>query len=267
MNTVVLLGDNIGHSLSPRLHNYLFERHDISLRYELMPLRASEVLSAVERMKRGDYRGANVTSPYKERVLPAVDGMSESAATIGAVNTILFEYGDAIGYNTDLAGIAYALDPHLPEVPFSAAVIGTGGAARAALCYLLDHDGLDSVTIYSRDRERAARLADGWDGRVVGESLEKFAPVDMVVHATPIGLPGNPGQVIDESKLVGSEILFEMIYSPVRTPLVESAERVGMRIVSGVDMFVGQALEAFRIWTGVEVRPDEIPPDLFAEVG
>lgn len=265
MNTVVLLGDNIRHSLSPLLHNYLFERYDVPLRYELMPIRASELLSAVERMKRGAYRGANVTSPYKQRLFPAIDGMSESVAAIGAVNTILFEYGDAVGHNTDVVGIAHALTPHLPESSFSAAVIGTGGAARAALRYLLDRANLSSVTVYSRDLERAARLADDWGERVAGAALDRFAPADLVVHATPVGLPGNPGQVLDESSLAGSGTLFEMIYAPARTPLVESAERAGMRIVSGLDMFVGQALESFRIWTGIEVSPEEVPYDLLLE--
>jgi shikimate dehydrogenase len=264
---VVLIGDNIAHSRSPRIHNHLFERFALPLRYELMPLASDDVLPALELMKREGYRGANVTSPHKQRVMAGLDRLSDEAARIGAVNTILFEDGKAIGHNTDTAGFARSLaGVSLLDSPFSAAILGTGGAALAALYVLLALPSLTSLVLYSRDPERARAIAWAWDdARLRGDELARFAPADLVVHATPVGLAGDRGSLLTAGDLRGSALLYEMIYSPAETPLLREAARAGMATIGGAAMFIGQAARAFELWTGIAVDERDMPGDLFTE--
>ena len=265
---VVLLGHNIEHSLSPAIHNFLFDKYRLPLQYELLDLEREEVIPTLRTLKRGGYRGANVTSPYKQTVLVELDNISEEAETIGAVNTIVFDHGRAIGHNSDSYGFAWSLagDPLL-ERPFSAAVLGTGGAAMAAVFHLLRQTGLTQLALYSRDQSRAERVVAGWnDPRVVGHALENFTAADLVVHATPVGMAGTPGQILETEQLRGTALLYEMIYAPSETALTRSAREAGARVLTGSQMLLGQAARAFYLWTGIEVEPGDLPAGIFSEI-
>lgn len=259
MQRIVLIGSNIAHSRSPHIHNTLFRKYDLPYRYELMPLDPEQVLPALDLMKRGGYRGANVTSPHKQIIMPGLDRLSDEARAVGAVNTIVFENGMATGHNTDVAGFDRSLSDHMSsDAPFTAALLGTGGAALAAIHVLLRKEGLRSLTVYSRDQGRAESAAGRWnDSRVQGRSLDLFSPADLVVHATPVGLTGNPGSLFDAERLRGCGLLYEMIYSPAETALMRAARDAGVRAVGGMGMFIAQALGAFRLWTGIEADPEE----------
>jgi shikimate dehydrogenase len=216
-------------------------------------------------MKEGEYRGANVTSPHKQIVMSGLDELSEEARVIGAANTIVFEGGKATGHNTDVAGFASSLSDAMPfEDPFTAAVLGTGGAARAAIYVLLRRKGLRSLIVYSREGSRAEAVAAMWnDPRVHGESLDRFTGADLAVHATPVGLAGAPGALLDREHLRGTGLLYEMIYSPAETALMRHAREAGVRAIGGGGMFIGQGLAAFTLWTGMTADPAEVPDDLF----
>jgi shikimate dehydrogenase len=247
---VALIGEHISHSRSPAFHNALFERHGLPLRYELMPLAANELAGAIARMKEGGYRGANVTSPHKERIVALLDELSSEARRLGAVNTILFENGRAIGYNTDGAGFARTLrDEPLRAGPHTAAVLGAGGAAASAVDVLLASPHLASLIIYSRTLERAFSLAARFsDDRLAPSTLDRFAPADLVVHATPVGMAAHPGALLNAEQLHGVGLLYEMIYAPEETELMRRARSAGARIVNGEGMLRAQAEESFRIW-------------------
>ena len=261
MQLIVLIGGNIAHSRSPRLHNHLFERYALPYRYELMPLAVDEVVGALEMMKRGGYRGANVTSPHKRAVLPALDALSPEAGAIGAVNTIVIDDGRAVGHNTDTRGFEESIGDHpLLAAPFTANIIGTGGAAQAAAYVLKGMENLQQLTIYSRGADTGTSAAARWgDPRIHGRSLADYAPADLVIHATPLGLAGSSALPLDPAHLHGSRLLYEMIYSPAVTPLMQAARDRGIETIGGGRMFVGQALEAFRLWTGVEAAEEEVP--------
>jgi shikimate dehydrogenase len=266
---IVLIGSAIAHSRSPYLHNHLFDRYHLPYRYELMPLREEEVVHAIGTMKRGGYRGANITSPHKQVALPALDELSEEARAIGAVNTIIFDAGRAVGHNTDARGFARSLDDQ-PVVRdrFTAAILGTGGAAMAAAYALLAIPGLRTLTLYSRDAARAQAAAGRWnDPRVAGESRANFTPADLLINATPVGLPGRPGIPLDPDLLPGTTLLYEMIYSPAETALARSARERGIATMNGRAMFEGQAIEAFRLWTGREVGREGVPEGIWEGFG
>jgi shikimate dehydrogenase len=264
MEEIVLIGSNIGHSRSPRLHNFLFEKFDLPYHYRLMPLEPDELPVVLEELKRGGYRGANVTSPYKQLLFAGMERLSEEAITIRAVNTILIEQGSATGFNTDTYGVSQAIRGHeIIGSDFTAAVIGTGGAAASAIHALLAEPGLRHLTIYSRSQERALEEAGRWDdGRIDGERLDRFRSTDLVIHATPVGLAGDGNALLSELQLDGVRVLFEMIYSPAETVLVRRARRAGAEIIPGMAMFLHQALRSFRLWTGIPVSINDIPETL-----
>jgi shikimate dehydrogenase len=268
MEKVVLIGRNIEHSLSPAIHNFLFDRFDLPLQYELLDLTREEVVPTLRRLKRGGYRGANVTSPYKQSVLIELDSFSDEVETIGAVNTIVFDHGRAIGHNTDSYGFAWSLKGEpLLDREFTAAVLGTGGAAMAAIFHLLRLPSLTSITLYSRDCARAEHVVAGWnDPRLHPAALTDFTAADLVVHATPVGMPGTPGQLLTSEQLDRVALLYEMIYAPSETGLTRAARDAGARVVTGSQMLLGQAARAFYLWTGIEVEPGDLPAGIFAEL-
>jgi shikimate dehydrogenase len=255
MEKIVLIGEHIGGSRSPAFHNALFREYGLPYCYELMPLGPDEVDDAIRMMKGGGYRGANVTAPHKSRVISSLDRLSATAERLGAVNTILFRDGKALGFNTDVDGVSATLrgDP-IVRRPFSAAVLGAGGAAMAAIDALLAEPHLESLTIYARHRAVAQAAAGHMsDARLLAADLASFTPVDVVIHATPVGTDAAPGAVLDQEQLCGVRLLFDMIYVPSETELMRRARRAGARTVNGEAMLVGQAVEAFRVWTGIDV--------------
>lgn len=249
---IVLLGRNIAHSRSPSFLNPIFRRRNLPWIYELMPLEPDELPTAFARMKQGGYRGANVTSPYKEAVLPYLDDLSPESERIGAVNTIRFDAGRAFGTSTDIIGFRKSLEGE-PVVAgeFSATVVGTGGAARAAVEVLLGYDTLRDLRLASRSRDRAALELERWGdrrGRAITTGAE--AAADLIVHATPIGLPGRPGTLLQAADLEGCRLLYDMIYGPGETELMRIARKAGVRVRDGGEMFEGQALAAVEVWGG-----------------
>ncbi|MBK8912858.1 MAG: hypothetical protein IPM61_16260 [Chlorobi bacterium] len=281
---VVLLGQNIAHSLSPFLHNALFRRHRLPFVYGLFPIAASELPSAVEMMKRGGYAGANVTSPHKELLFQLVDTRDPIAKRVRAVNTVVFRDGAAAGYNTDVQGFRWSLESTVDGgigAFRTAAMLGTGGAARAAIAALLDSPNLKKLTLYSRTLPRAVAETARWnDPRIIPAQIEHFAPAELVVNATPVGLAADASSTDIFGGLFGTEearsqageragagdddraprcqLFYDMIYRPATTPLMAIAKRAGVPAMNGLRMFAAQAAESFRLWTGVDASPAEL---------
>ena len=257
----VLLGSNIAHSRSPALLNHLFHRFQLPFHYELLECAPEEIGELLRRFPEEGIVGANVTSPHKERVISHLSGLSGSARAIGAANTIVRRNGRFIGANTDVAGVVATLrgDPLL-ERSFRAAVLGTGGAARAVAHALLRYDTLQSLTFHSRDRLRAEYIAAAdADPRVRGTTYDRFPAADLVVNATPVGLPGNHGVLIPADALRGCALFFDLVYAVRVTAQMEEARSSGARAINGEVMFLTQAAASFRLWTGITIRRSDLP--------
>lgn len=265
---LALIGERIAHSRSPAIHNAFAAHHNLLLDYSLLPTPPSELAATIDSLRGGEWRGANITTPYKEEVCALLDALDPECERIGAVNTIVVERNGMLrGCNTDIAGVAFVLrDEPVVQSSYTAAVIGTGGAARAAVEALLADTNLQSLVLYSRSAERARSIAARWnDTRVQSGALDTFAPVDIVIHATPLGMTESEA-VLETSALRGTNVLVEMIYAPAVTELMRRAQRAGVRTTGGMGMLMGQALESFRLWTGIEPQlgklPDEVLDDL-----
>ncbi|HEX6290797.1 MAG TPA: shikimate dehydrogenase [Herpetosiphonaceae bacterium] len=261
-----LIGDPVGHSVSPALHNAAFSYHGLPDRYVLWHTPAAELAQRVEALRQPGMRGANVTLPHKTAVLPLLDVIDPVAEAVGAVNTLVHGPDDRIyGSNTDVPGFLRALR----VVDFQPAgravvVLGAGGAARAVIYGLL-HAGIHALTIVNRTVERAETLlADGLAtidddphllalapddpelGRVIGEA-------DALINATSVGLDGRSLPIAEE--LITPDLLVvDLIYH--HTPLLQAAAQRGAHTQNGVEMLVQQGALSFEAWTGLAAPVD-----------
>ena len=261
---VGLIGAGIGGSLTPAMHEeegsqlglrYVYRRIDLEA-LELDATALPELLVAAERM---GYNGLNVTYPCKQLVIPLLDELSDDARALGAVNTVLLKDGKRIGHNTDWSGFARAFRRGLPDVSLERVVqLGAGGAG-AAVAHAALTMGARTLTLFDVDASRARILADELQQRFpaaavrAGESLaETLAQANGLIHATPTGMAKLPGLPLPAELLHRDLWVADIVYFPIRTELLQAAEALGCRTLSGGGMAVYQAVDAFRIFTGLE---------------
>jgi len=251
---VGLVGTGIAPSLSPALHEreadllglrYLYRRLDLD-ELGLPPERIGDLLAAA---RLTGYDGLNITHPCKQLVLGHLDELDPTAAALGAVNTVIFRDGKAIGHNTDVTGFARAMRTGLPDVPLHRVVLLGAGGAGAACAHALDTAHL---TVFDRDEARAAALASRLGHRAeLGRSLpDALATADGLVHATPTGMDAHPGLPLPGDLLDPRLWVADVVYRPLTTALVETARARGCRVLDGGRMAVFQAADAFRLFTG-----------------
>jgi shikimate dehydrogenase len=251
-NFVGILGWPLQHTLSPVIHNAAFRRLDLDWTYLSFPVEPESLTDAVAGLRALSARGANVTMPHKETVVPMLDEIGGDAATTGAVNTIENVGGRLVGHNTDVDGFRQFLDGDagVQVAGRPVCVLGSGGAARAVVAALGSLGA--NVTVVARDPERAelvAALAGAsiatWDERAAAVSSSS-----VVVNSTPLGMNGE--EVVSADSLHDRQVVVDLIYQPARTPLLEAAREAGADAWGGLGMLVHQAAASFRIWTGQE---------------
>lgn len=257
---VALLGHPVGHSLSPRLHNAAFKGQGLNMVYLAFDVEPAELPAAVAGLRALGVVGANITVPYKETILPLLDRVDPVAGRIGAVNTVVNQGGMLIGHNTDIAGFRETLRRLLPggAAGHTCLVVGAGGAARAVLAALIE-EGAATVLVCNRTLERAVHLcqAAGTWGQThcqvlpVGEIEEGVHRADILVNATPVGLPGMVKNfTIPVDRLDSRHVLVDLVYGEEITSLVQAAQARGARAVDGRIMLVLQAACSYQLWTG-----------------
>lgn len=248
-----VIGSPISHSLSPLIHRHWLsalgmEGSYAATRVEPVSLRA--FLAA--RREDPRWRGANVTAPHKQAVLELLDWIEDDAAEAGAVNCIYRDDRGLAGANTDLDGIAEALaDLDLAGRPV--AILGGGGAARAALQWLRAH-GCGEVALVLRRPEAGASMPGARAVRFE-EAAHTIRTAYLTVNATPLGLAGGvpmPIQLVDALQAAEGVAAFDMVYRPLETPFLAAARARGLRVIDGLTMLVGQARRSFRLFFGAE---------------
>ncbi|RZT07598.1 shikimate dehydrogenase [Kribbella sp. VKM Ac-2569] len=252
-----LVGSGIEPSLSPALHEA--EAAALGLRY-VYRLLDSDVLEGdlgelVRTARRLGYDGLNVTHPYKQAVIAHLDELSDDAAELGAVNTVVYSGDGAVGYNTDWTGFAGSFTEGLPDVPMRRIVqLGAGGAG-AAVAYALLSLGAGQLTIVDSEAQRAVELADRLaDRRVFHASQDGLADLvanaDGLVNASPIGMAQYPGVPLPEALLRRELWVADIVYRPLETELLRRARAAGCRTLDGGGMAVLQAAHALELFTG-----------------
>lgn len=257
MQNYALLGEKLGHSLSPLIHRHILDMLGEQGNYinlELVPDRLPDVPKAL--MVLG-FAGVNVTIPYKQKIMPYLDEIAPEAARIGAVNTICLRDGRAVGHNTDYAGFSLMLQAEgIAVAGQRAVVLGAGGAAAAAVAALLDA-GAASVTVLGRDPARLEELHGRFPAIAVGmlAAHEQIAG-DLLVNTTPVGMhPQVDGCPLPERVIGRFAAVADCVYNPTPTVLVRTASRLGLRACCGLSMLVFQAVRAQEIWQQRTIAP------------
>lgn len=250
-----LVGLPVMHSVSPHMHNVAFESAGINGVY--LPLEVRDVKSFITRMVHPatreidwNLRGLSVTAPHKSTVVECLDWIEPTAKEIGAVNTIVVDGDKLRGFNTDAAGL---IEPSLKLAGtfkgLRVAVIGAGGAARAAVWALLQQHA--NVTLFARDVAKARALGQAFDVSYAALASASFAGYDLVINATPLG----SGELIDQTpataeQLTGAHYVYDLVYNPIETRLLKEACKAGCKTIRGLEMLVAQAKFQFELWTG-----------------
>jgi shikimate dehydrogenase len=253
---VGLIGAGIGTSLSPALHEREAAELDLDYAYRLIEIGDRDVGELLDRVRRAGFRGVNVTHPCKQEVVAHLDELSDDAATLQAVNTVVFDGGRATGHNTDTTGFAEHLARHLPDAGLDHVVLlGAGGAGTAVGLAAL-RLGAGRLTIVDVDREQAQVCARRL-GAELG-TLESVADADGLIHATPTGMEGHAGLPLDEELLHPGLWVAEVVYRPLETELLRRARELGCRTLDGGGMAVFQAADSFELFTGLEPDRDRM---------
>lgn len=258
MAALYLIGDPVAHSLSPAMQNAAFDALGLPHRYELLRVAAADLPAAIERVRRDDVLGANVTIPHKEAVARLVDALEETALRIGAVNT-LFKRGTTLyGDNTDVGGFADALAECGVDVAGRTVLVrGAGGAARACAYHLVRSGA--NVVITDRTPERADALAQAIMAATTGRPrsvgvAREMPPVlgrhEIVVNATSLGLHGE--DALEGVDLPSSTVVVDIVATAAETPLIARARAAGCVAVDGLLMLLHQGARAFKLWTGLD---------------
>jgi shikimate dehydrogenase len=252
-----VIGSPVRHSLSPVLHNAAFAATGLDWVYVALDVREGTVPDALAGVRALGIGGLSVTMPHKEAVAAACDRLSDDAAVLGAVNCVVLDDGELVGHNTDGPGFVAALAADGVTVASRRCVVlGAGGAARS-VALAVARAGAADVAVVNRTEERARRAVEqlGPCGRVVAlaELHDSVAAADLVVNATPVGM-GDPGPgdlPLDPGLLHAGQVVVDLVYQPLETPLVAAARERGAVAMNGVPMLVHQAAVAFELWTGV----------------
>jgi shikimate dehydrogenase len=255
MKRFAILGHPVAHSLSPKLHNAVFQSLGLNdHHYEALDVLPEQLADVLQKMRAGDYQGFSVTIPHKQTIIPLLDELSNTAKKVGAVNTVIRrDDGTLFGENTDYAGFRKSLE----EAKVSsgkALVLGSGGAAQAVIAVLKDLGF--QVTVTSRSER---------DGTVSYDQLNPEDDYAVIVNTTPVGMSPNVDQspLTDPSWFRKDRTYVDVIYNPKMTKFLQMAEQAGANIITGDRMFLWQAVEQAKMFTG----RDEIPsPHLFMKV-
>lgn len=248
-----LLGEKLGHSLSPQIHKLIYRELAINGEYDLLEVQKSELDYTVQHLSE-KYVGVNVTIPYKVEVIRNLTFVSPEAKSIGAVNTIHFVQGEKRGYNTDYFGFGSLLrHNNIILENKDVVVLGSGGAARAVLQYLVDNK-VKSITVASRNPQEVINKFSDFEVlanfRFVNyDQLAMTKGGDIIVNTTPIGMyPRTAESPVTKEIVAGYAAVVDLIYNPVETLLMRYAHASGCKTCNGFYMLVAQAVAAEEIW-------------------
>jgi shikimate dehydrogenase len=252
-----VIGWPISHSRSPIIHGYWLKRHGIDGCYTRVPVEPEKLETFLRTLESAGFAGCNVTIPHKEQAFNVVERADESTERLGAVNTVFIREGKILGTNTDGEGFLNSLKTGVPGLELKnqrAVILGAGGAAMAIANALL-LQGMLEVTIVNRSFDKAELLRRRFGERIVPEEWSRRADVledaALLVNTTSLGMTGQPELNIDLSRLSGKAVVTDIVYTPLRTQLLEDAAARGNAVVEGLGMLLHQAVRGFELWFGL----------------
>lgn len=257
MKKACVIGWPINHSRSPLIHGYWLKQHGIEGSYTRQPVEPHNLSGFLSSLEEAGYSGCNVTIPHKEHSFKLVSPADQTTERLGAVNTVFLRNGKTLGTNTDGEGFINSLLTHVPHFSCKntrVVVLGAGGASLAVVNAILEQ-GASEVVVLNRTREKAENLrirfgrnvkpAD-WD-----DVSDQISECSLLVNTTSLGMKGQPDLAIDLGRLDHTAVVADIVYTPLRTPLLEAAAHRGNLTVEGLGMLLHQAVRGFSLWFGV----------------
>lgn len=244
-----LFGKPVGHSLSPLMHNAAMT--DLKYRGYYFAFQVENLAAAIQGVRGLGLRGVSVTMPFKEEVLSHLDEVDPAAARIGAVNTIVNDRGCLKGYNTDWLGMVESIEEHFNISGKVVLILGSGGAARAAIYGIKARGGFPLLA--GRNRDKTMAMAGEWGIPFVGMGDVSQVRADVLINTTPIGMAPDAGVSPLPKDVPGNfPWVMDMIYRPVETQLLKDAREAGSAVIDGLGMFISQGMAQFKLWTDLE---------------
>jgi shikimate dehydrogenase len=251
-----LIGAPIKHSASPAMHEAAAAALGLRAYYHLIEVPGAgpdDLRLMLEGVRRLGFAGVNVTFPYKEAVAPLLDELSPAAAAIGAVNTVVVRQGRLVGHNTDSSGFSRALDEMGDARTRPVALIGAGGVGRA-IAFALAEKGVPEVRIFDRDGAKAAELVEALGAKIAARTAdsveEALAGAGGLLNGTPVGMLPNRDSPVPFGLLRRDLWVADAVYTPLWTPLLKAARVVGAPVMTGRELAIFQALDAFELFSG-----------------
>ena len=250
MKKYLVIGNPINHSLSPKLHNFWIKQNRIDAIYDKAKLNLDQVENLISQVKSKRINGINVTVPFKNTIIPYVDQLSTEAEKTKSVNTIYLNNDKVIGHNTDIDGFEKAIN----KINFKVSdkrifILGAGGVVPSII-YALNKMGAFNIFISNRTKAKAQMVKDIFNNLSILDwgDVPEF---DVIINATSLGL--NKESInLDFSKLGNNKLFYDVIYNPSETNFLKEGKKLGNKTENGKLMFVYQALEAFKLWHGIE---------------
>ena len=251
-----VLGEKLPHSISPEIHEKIFSILNINGAYKRFEVNREDISKVCESLRVLKIKGTNVTIPYKQEIMKYLDSISEEAKKIGAVNTIYLKDGKLSGHNTDYFGFETIINKNNVKLEDKTVmVLGTGGASKAIVTYLLDK-GIKKVYLVSRTLKDNS---DYNDSRVEYTTYEKIENIkgQILVNTTPIGMYPKIGvSLVQEDIINNFDTLIDIVYNPRMTRFLEIGQSLDKKICGGLEMLVGQAIKSEEIWNEIEINND-----------
>lgn len=273
MRTYCIIGDPVSHSLSPAMHNAAFKSLSLDDVYIAYRVSSHELESSVESLRSVKISGFNVTIPHKTAVLQYLDEVDLMSRKAGAVNTVASINGKFKGFNTDIQGfIQPLLNRNIDFNGLSVLLIGAGGSARAVVTSLSSVNGISKLVVANRTYSKSMELSKLADLQGLSSSVSMIEEAkgmakhfDLIVNATSVGLQSNES-ILDSEDIDESSTVYDLVYRPIMTKLLENARKKGAGVIYGYEMLLEQGAQAFEIWTGLKAPIPAMKKALFGVV-
>ncbi|WP_440690896.1 shikimate dehydrogenase [Candidatus Pelagibacter sp. HIMB1782] len=250
MKKYAVIGNPINHSLSPILHNHWLKENNINAIYDKIKLEENQIKNFINKIKKKELAGCNVTVPFKKSVIPFLDELSFEANQTQSVNTIILKDDLLIGHNTDIVGFQKAIKSLKYTIKDKRIFILGAGGVTPSIIFALNKMGVSEITISNRTKEKAEKLKEQFQNISVTE-WGKLPDFDVIINATSLGL-NNETINLDFSNIKDDKLFYDVIYNPSETNFLKEGRKLGNKIDNGKLMFIYQAFEAFKLWHMIE---------------
>jgi shikimate dehydrogenase len=272
--TYCIIGDPIDHSLSPAIHNAAFTTLGLNCSYIAFRVQEGQLKNSMDSLRAINIGGFNVTMPHKVTVLNYVDRSDKIAEMVGAANTVNNEGGKFHAYNTDVVGFIEPLRQRKIDLNgFEVLILGAGGAARAVAVALSQEKGVSKINIFNRDIDRSGSLANiinksGIEIGIISQNdVQQIAfRSNLIINTTPLGMK-NEQSLIKTSSISKESIVYDIVYKPIETKLLENAKTAGAQVIYGYEMLLEQAIASFKIWFKIDPPIESMKKVLFGMFG